>query len=70
MTKIVIGVSGGVAYPIDIPKGVTVIVRDFDDGKNATEKERTLWHMKVDDLGDWFIEATWTFEDLRKFNET
>jgi hypothetical protein len=49
-------IEGGVCQHVEVPEGVTVIVRDYDvDGTDAEEFEQ-------DDNGDKFIEATWEHE--------
>jgi len=54
-TRIVrVTVEGGVVQHIDVPKGVRVIVADYDvDGSDLVD-------LKTDDNGDLFCESIWT----------
>jgi hypothetical protein len=57
MNKIVrITVEGGVVQHVEVPKGVQVVVRDYDvDGVEES--------LERDDNGDPFIESIWDDTD-------
>lgn len=46
-------VEGGVVQHVEVPEGVTVIVRDYDvDGSEEDQLDQ-------DENGDQYIESTW-----------
>jgi hypothetical protein len=54
MTKIVrITMEGGVIQDIEVPKGMRVVVRDYDTEGVETER------LQRDEDGNEFIEAIW-----------
>ena len=54
MTKIVrITMEGGVIQDIEVPKGMRVVVRDYDTDGVETER------LQRDEGGNEFIEAVW-----------
>ena len=52
--RVIISVHGGVVDPWQIPEGVEVEVRDYDNGECAPEDDPSL---RVDDMGDRYCEA-------------
>ena len=54
--RVIVSVSGGVADPFEIPAGVEVEVRDYDNGEEAPDDDPGL---KVDSMGNRYIEAIW-----------
>lgn len=56
MKTVIITVEGGVVQHVQVPDGVTVIVRDYDvDGVEGDL-------LQQDRGGDHYIESTWTPE--------
>ncbi len=56
MKTVTITVEGGVVQNVEVPEGVTVIVRDYD----VEGVESDL--LQQDENGDNYIEAIWTPE--------
>ncbi len=53
MKMVKVTVEGGVVQYVEVPEGVTVVVRDYD--VDGSEDEG----LQQDDNGDKFIEAIW-----------
>lgn len=49
---VVINVSGGIIETVDLPDGVTVVVRDYDDGETETNTDLIF----TDESGDKYVE--------------
>jgi hypothetical protein len=49
----VVTIEGGVVQDIQVPKGVRVIVRDYDTNGEASER------LKRDEQGDTYVETIW-----------
>ena len=56
MKTVTITVEGGVVQNVEVPEGVTVIVRDYD----VESIESDL--LQQDESGDNYIESIWTHE--------
>ena len=56
MKTVKITVQGGVVQHVEVPEGVTVIVRDYDVDGTETDL------LQQDENGDNYIEAIWTPE--------
>lgn len=54
--RVIVSVSGGTADPFEIPEGVEVEIRDYDNGEEAPDNDPGL---KVDSMGNRYIEAIW-----------
>ena len=54
MKTVKITVQGGVVQHVEVPEGVTVIVRDYDVDGTETDL------LQQDENGDNYIEAIWT----------
>ena len=52
--RVIVTVNGGVADPFQIPEGVEVEVRDYDNGECAPDDDPSR---KVDAMGDLYCEA-------------
>ena len=52
---IIVTVEGGVVQNVsNIPAGIAIEVRDYDNGEEATEEERADHGMEQDSEGDWY----------------
>ncbi len=59
MKTVRITVEGGVIQHVDCPKGVRVIVRDYDT--DGVEEE----NLRQDENGDSYLEGTWEHNDAQ-----
>jgi hypothetical protein len=57
MKTVRITVEGGVIQHVDCPKGVRVVVKDYDT--DGVEEE----NLRQDENGDNFLEGTWEHSD-------